>query len=48
VFVHWKDIQMDGFKSLSDGDAVDFQIGPNGDGRTKAVNVRVVQEENHD
>ena len=27
VFVHWKAIQLDGFKSLDEGQRVEFEIG---------------------
>lgn len=39
AFVHFGDIQADGFKSLAEGDAVEFEMttGPKG---AKAVNVR--------
>lgn len=39
VFVHYSDLQGDGFKSLDEGDAVEFEIteGPKG---LKAANVR--------
>ena len=38
VFVHYSDIQVDGFKSLAEGDAVEFELtqGPKG---PKAANV---------
>jgi len=41
VFVHHTDIQGDGFKSLDEGDSVEFEIteGPKG---PKAANVRKV------
>jgi CspA family cold shock protein len=39
AFVHYSDIQGDGFKSLAEGDAVEFELaqGPKG---AKATNVR--------
>lgn len=41
VFVHQTEIQMDGFRSLEEGDEVEFEIadGPKG---PKATNVRKV------
>jgi len=41
AFVHYSDIDGDGFKSLAEGDAVEFEVteGPKG---PKAVNVRKV------
>lgn len=38
VFVHYSDIQAEGFKSLAEGDAVEFEVtaGPKG---PKAANV---------
>jgi CspA family cold shock protein len=38
VFVHFSSIQGDGFKSLSEGDKVSFEV-ENGDKGPKAVNV---------
>lgn len=39
VFVHYSAIQGDGYKSLEEGDAVEFEIekGPKGDQATKVV-----------
>jgi cold shock protein len=40
-FVHWSDIDMDGFKSLAAGDQVEFRIEKTDRGRGyKAVEVR--------
>jgi CspA family cold shock protein len=41
AFVHYSDINADGFKTLAEGDTVEFEVtqGPKG---AKAVNVRKV------
>ena len=44
VFVHYSRIQMEGSKSLNQNDVVEFEIGEDKDGRTQAVNVKVVSE----
>ena len=44
VFVHYSSIQMEGSKSLNLNDVVEFEIGEDKDGRTQAVNVKVVSE----
>lgn len=46
VFVHYSNIQMEGRKSLNQNDIVEFEIGEGKDGRTQAVNVKVVSESN--
>jgi CspA family cold shock protein len=46
VFVHYSNIQMEGRKSLNQNDTVEFEIGDGKDGRTQAVNVKVVSESN--
>lgn len=44
VFIHYSSIQMEGSKSLNQNDVVEFEIGEDKDGRTQAVNVKVVSE----
>ena len=40
VFVHFSAIQMDGFKSLDEGDRVEFEVGPGKKpSETQAMNV---------
>ena len=39
VFVHYSEIQMDGYKNLNDGDIVGFEIAESSTGRNQAVNV---------
>lgn len=39
IFVHHSNIIMDGFRTLAEGDIVDFGIGTSNDGRDQAVNV---------
>lgn len=39
IFVHFSDIQSNGFKTLMAGQKVSFQIGTNHDGKPKAINV---------
>ncbi len=44
VFVHWSDIQMEGFKILKKGQKVEYSIGANNQGKPKAIEVKVVEE----
>lgn len=44
VFVPYSNITMEGRKSLNQNDIVEFEIGEGKDGRTQAVNVKVVSE----
>lgn len=46
VFVHYSNIIMDGRKSLNQNDIVEFEVGEGKDGRTQAVNVKVLTESN--
>lgn len=39
VFVHQTEIQMEGFRSLADGEAVEYQVEEDTNGRRKAVRV---------
>ena len=41
VFVHQSDIYAEGFRSLRDQEPVEFELEPMGDGRYKAVKVRL-------
>ncbi len=41
VFVHYSNIQSDGYKSLADGQAVEFDVAPGKKGE-EAQNVRVI------
>lgn len=42
VFVHYSNIQMDGFRTLNSGDLVDFEIVTDDRGKTQAINVQPV------
>lgn len=42
VFVHYSAIMCDGFKSLNEGDIVEFEIGEGTTGREQAVNVNPI------
>lgn len=46
IFVHYSNIIMEGRKSLNQNDVVEFEIGEGKDGRSQAVNVKVVSESN--
>jgi len=41
IFIHFSDIQSDGFRYLSEGDVVEFDVAETERGK-KAVNVRLV------
>ena len=42
MFVHFSDIEMDGYKFLKGGQRVSFSIGKNNAGRPKATCVKVI------
>jgi CspA family cold shock protein len=42
VFVHYSAIQMDGFRTLAEGDRVEFDVQAGRDGRSQAAEVRKV------
>lgn len=44
IFVHYKNLNMEGFKELKDGQKVEFNIETDNNNRTKAVNVTVVNK----
>lgn len=39
IFVHYSNIESDGYRTLKEGDPVSFDIGAAADGRPQAVNV---------
>ena len=43
IFVHFSAIQMDGFKTLDEGDRIEYEVGPGKKpGETQAINVRKI------
>lgn len=44
IFVHYKDLNMEGFKLLKDGQEVEFDIGIADYNKIKAINVTVIGE----
>jgi CspA family cold shock protein len=40
LFVHFSEIQMDGFKSLDEGQTVEFEVTTGRNGKEQASNVR--------
>jgi cold shock protein len=43
MFVHFSDIDMDGFRQLKAGQKISFALGVNNDGKPKAINVQVLE-----
>lgn len=46
VFVHQMDILMEGFRTLKDGQTVEYELSTREDGRVHAVNVTVIEDQN--
>jgi len=44
LFVHYSQIQMDGYKKLDKGDLVEFKIGVGPKNKPQAEEVRVIQK----
>jgi CspA family cold shock protein len=42
VFVHYSAIEADGYRTLAEGDKVEFEVGSGRDGRNQAEGVRKV------
>jgi len=42
VFVHYSNIQGDGYKSLNEGQRVEFEVAPGRNGKLEAQNVRTI------
>ncbi len=42
MFVHFSDINCEGFKTVKKGQKVSFKIGQNNKGQPKAINVTVI------
>lgn len=43
LFVHFSEIKMDGFKTLDEGDRVEYEVGPGKKpSETQAINVRKI------
>ena len=42
LFVHWSEIQMDGYKTLDEGAAVEFEVTTGDNGKLQASNVRKI------
>ena len=45
MFVHFSDINIEGFKTLKKGQVVSFGVGENNKGQPKAIDVSVLDEE---
>jgi CspA family cold shock protein len=45
VFVHYSAIQAEGYKSLNEGQAVEFEVTTGREGKSQASNVTIVVQE---
>lgn len=43
IFVHYSEIEMDGYKTLHDGDVVEFDVAEGADGKEQAAHVILVE-----
>jgi len=43
MFIHYSDIELDGFKLLKAGQKVSFTLGENNEGRAKATDVAILE-----
>ncbi len=41
IFVHYSAIEQEGFKSLNEGDAIEFDVSEGENGKSQAVNVKL-------
>ena len=44
LFIHWSDIDIEGFKTLKKGQTVAFSVGLNKRGQPKAINVVIIDD----
>ena len=42
IFVHYSAIESEGFKSLNEGDAVEYEVSEGENGKSQAVSVTIV------
>lgn len=45
IFVHYREIEMNGYKSLEENQRVKFFIGMNGEEKKRAMEVEVIEDE---
>ena len=42
MFIHYSDIQVEGFKQVKEGQKVEFKIGKNNAGNPKAIELKII------